>query len=543
MAQKEWIPSRKQELFLALPWTVLEALFGGSVGSGKSDILLLYPAIRRLFEEPEFKGLYLRRTFPELKLEIIPRANKYFRQFGGKYNKNDKLWEFSSLSGLNRHKSPQGAGALFFFGHCEDEDDVHNYDSMQPNYVAFDELTSFLESQYIYITLERIRKQRGADNLPAICRSASNPGNIGHNWVRKRFIDPAPKGLKLIEGPSGILRVFIPSTVYDNIHIDPAYLRSLEALPEAEKQAKLYGNWSAYEGLVFDEFRDRHYSDEPEHAIHCIDSFDIPDWWPRIVCGDWGYAKPAGTWIGYGAISPNKRLIIYREQYWQQVPIEIWASQAKPYIDKENPRIINFCKSAGQDRGQEHTIQQQISEALGRPVGLSNNSPGSRVATKMLLHEYFRWKYKAPPPDLTVKFDPDLADWIFRNKGDFLYRRYLEQFQPYHEEVNLPKVQIFKNECPLLINAIKSCAYDKNNTQDVAEFPGDDPYDGFRYLVDAADKYFQESADEFKKIEERDQLTQALAVGTIDMTSFYINARRLELQGKVGPVGRYHHKR
>lgn len=536
---KEWKPNRKQECFLALPWDILEAFFGGAVATGKSDVLLLYPGLRGLLKEPEFKGLYLRRTFPELKNEIVPRSRGYYKQFGGTYNKNDKVWEFSGYSGLNRSKSPQGAGALLFFGHCENEDDVHNYDSMQPNYVAFDELTSFTEWIYLYIVLERIRKRKGAHHLPMIARSASNPGNIGHVWVYNRFIKPHKTGLKILRAPSGSKRIFIPSTVYDNEHIDPAYLRSLESLPEAEKRAKLYGDWSAYEGQVFEEFRDKHYPDEPSNALHVIEPFDIPDWWPRIVCGDWGFAPPAGTWIGYGAISPTRKLIVYREQYWQKVPIEIWAAQAKVHIDDENPRVINFCKSAGQDRGQEHTIQQQISEALGREVGLSNNSPGSRVATKMLLHEYFRWRTKPVPEGLKLTFDPDLADWILRNKTPYEYRRYLEQFAPEPEESNLPKVQIF-NTCPMLINAIKSCVYDKINPQDVAEFAGDDPYDGFRYLVDAADRYFEEASDEFNRIEKQQSLVRDLENQIIDMTMFYRNSKRLESTEDMDtPIRRY----
>lgn len=536
---RSWRPNAKQELFLSLPWEFLEGFFGGSVATGKSDVLLLYPALRGLLQEPEFKGLYLRRTFPELKNEIVPRSRGYFRQFGGTYNKNDHVWEFSNISGLNKSKSPMGAGALFFFGHCENEDDIHNYDSMQPNYVAFDELTSFTEWIYLYITLERVRKRRGATHLPMICRSGSNPGNVGHVWVYNRFIKPFPKGLKVLIGKAGTKRIFIPSTAYDNEHIDPAYLRSLESLPEAEKRAKLYGDWSAYEGQVFEEFRERHYPDEPENALHVIEPFEIPDWWPRIIAGDWGYRAPAGTWIGYGAISPNKRLILYREQYWQGVDIETWASQMKPFIDKENPRSITFCKSAGQDRGQEHTIQSQISSALGREIGLSNNSPGSRVAGKMLLHEYFRWRQKVVPVSMATEYDEELAAWLLRNKTIDDYRRYLNQFKPIEQEKGLPKYQIF-NTCPLAINAIKSAVYDETNKQDVAEFPGDDPYDGQRYLVDAADKYFGEAISEFEKIEKHQALVDSLKAEEIDMTMFYRNARRLDSDSDVQFVRRYH---
>lgn len=525
MEENVWKPTRKQTEFLALPYSVLEAFYAGAVYAGKSDVLLLYPIIHRFHENPLFKGLFLRRTFPELKNEIIPRSQRFFRSLGATYNKNDKVWEFPS-------------GALFFFGHCEDENDVHNYDSMQINYCAFDELTSFTEWQYLYLTLQRVRTVKGS-SLPAIVRSASNPGNIGHNWVRKRFIDPSPEGMKLIEGKSGIKRIYIPATIDDNPHADPNYRKSLEALPEAEKQAKLYGKWDAYEGQVFDEFRDKKYPDEPENAIHVINEFTIPDWWPKIVSMDWGYAPPAMTWVGYGAISPTKRVYIYREQAWQKTRIEEWAPYVKENVDRENPRVIKLCKSAGQDRGQEHTILEQISTALGRSVELTSNQAGSRIAGKMMLHEYFRWKPKYIPEQSLVPYNSEHANWLLRNRGIKEYNSYIDSYKPILPETNLPKLLIFEN-CPLLINAIKSCIYDKTNPQDVGEFPGDDPYDGIRYLVDAADRYFNDAQTEFQQIQEREALTQELE-RTQDMTAFYRNARRLEMADRVIPVSRYHH--
>lgn len=535
MNENEWRPTRKQGFFLELPYTVKEGFYAGALGAGKSDVLLLYPILHRLHENPEFKGLFLRRTFPELKNEIIPRSIRLFKIVGGDYNRNDKLWSF----GLNRSKSPMGAGGLFFFGHCENEDDVHNYDSMQPNYVGFDELTSFTEWQYLYITLERCRSRLGS-NLPAIVRSASNPGNTGHNWVRKRFIDPKPDGMSLIRGPSGVLRIFIPATIDDNPHIDPAYRQSLEALPEAEKQAKLYGRWDAYEGSVFDEFRERRYPDEPENALHVIEPFDIPEWWPRIVVGDWGYA--AMTWVGYAAISPTRRVYLYREQVFgpkPRVKIEEWAPYVKEYVNIENPRVIKFCKSAGQDRGQEHTIQQQISDALDRPVELTNNSSGSRVAGKVLLHEYLRWKPKYVPDIEIEKFDEEYSRWILRNRSMTEYKSYMSSFNPAEPETNIPKYQIF-NTCPEAVNAIKACVYDKTNVEDVAQFDEDDPYDGQRYLIDTVERYFEEAELEFSKIQKQEKILQTLNNNN-DWTAFYRNMRKVENEGSIQPVRRYHH--
>lgn len=541
----EWRPTEKQSLFLSIPLTVEEAFYAGALHAGKTDVLLLYPILNRWHENPEFKGIFLRRTFPELKKEVIPRSQRLFRAVGGKYNKNDHIWEFNT--GLNHSRSPQGVGALFYFCHCENEDDVRNYDSSEPNYAAFDELTSFTEWQYLYIALQRVRRKLGS-SLPMIVRSGSNPGNTGHSWVRKRFIDPCPEGGKIIKGPSGIKRIFIPATVYDNPYTDPAYLRKLEALPEAEKQAKLYGRWDAYEGSVFNEFRDRRYPDEPENALHVIDSFDILEWWPKLVIGDWGMR--AMTWIGYLAIAPNKRVYLYREQTFRGMKIEEWVPYVKYFVDMENPRSIRFCKSAGQDRGQEHTIQQQISSALDRPVELSNSSAGSRVSGKNLLHEYLRWRQKHVFTSEISEYNEDQAMWIFRNRSVEEYHSYMNSFAPPEEETNLPKLQIFKTcneeqKTPEVVNAIKACVYAKDQegkqAEDVAEFKDDDPYDGLRYGLDGVERFFAESSDEFMKMQKREELMRTLA-NTGNWTAFYRNMEKSESSsGGTRPVSRYHH--
>jgi len=266
-------------------------------------------------------------------------------------------------------------------------------------------------------------------------------------------------------------RIFIFATLADNEHIDPNYAQSLEGLPEAEKKAKKYGDFDAYLGQVFDEYRDRHYPDEPDNALHLIEPFDIPEWWPKIVSIDWGFAPPAMSYACFGAISPDGRLYVYREKSWQKTKIEEWGAELKEYIDRDNPRVVKLCQSAKQDRGQDHTIEQQVNAAIGRIVVLSGNTPGSRIATKQLLHEYFRWKPKYIPHQNIRAYNDEYAAWVLRNRGLQEYQSYLASFNPPQEETNLPKVLIF-NTCQLLNGAIKSCVYDKTNPEDVAEFPG-----------------------------------------------------------------------
>ena len=504
--ENEWKPSKKQSLFLSLPFSIKEAAYAGGAGSGKTDLLLIYPLVHKFYEHPRFKQLFLRRTYPEIRDEIVPRSRRLYEPFGAKLNQSTMTWTFPS-------------GARVIMGHCEDEQDVHRYDSTEINLFTPDEITSFTEYQYLYIGFTRVRTSD--PTLPAIIRTCGMPGNIGHTWFKKRFVNPCPEGGKVIIGKGGNKRFYIHSTLADNPGIDPSYRQSLNALPEAERRAKLSGDWDAFLGAVFDEFRSMRYPDEPENALHVIPSFQIPEWWPKIVVGDWGYQ--AMTWVGFGAISPSKRLYIYRELAWRKTKISDWASQLKYFIDQDKPRLIKFCKSAGQDRGQEHTIQQQIEEELGHSVELSNNTPGSRVAGKILIHEYLRWNAKHVPVTERIPYNEDHAQWLLRNRGLNEYKSYLESYIDRAPENNLPKMQIF-DTCPILIDAIKAATYENDKkgkkAEDIAEFDGDDPLDGLRYMVDAAEGYFNDASNEFNKIQQQEALLEKMAE-TRNWTAFY----------------------
>lgn len=556
----EWKPNRKQARFLSLPDTIKEGFYGGGAGSGKSDVLLIYPLARQWHKHPRFKQVFMRRTFPELRNEIVPRSRELYKHYGANFNRSEMLWTFprEDQYGTGVGGSLNG-GALIYLAHCEDENDVHKYDSMEINLFTPDELTSFTEYIYLYIGFTRVRTS--VPELPEIIRTAGMPGGVGHTFAKERFITPYRKNKIdpynhdniLIVGKGGNKRIYIHSTLADNEHISKTYSQSLDALNEAEKKAKKYGDWDAYLGLVFEEFRDKPYDDEPANACHVVASFIIPPYWPRFIVGDWGYA--AMTYVSYWAVSPEGRLYLYREQSFRKTKIEEWAPFVKYYIDKEAPRTVRFCKSAGQDRGQEQTIQEQISAALGVEIELSNNSPGSRISGKTLVHEYLRWKPKHINPEELPAFNEEWSQWLLRNRGLKAYKDYLGMYDPPKDEI-IPKLQIFKCEddihtdhefcCPLMIDAIKACNYakPKNNkpAEDIAEWDGDDPYDTLRYAVDLSELYFNEAAEEFKQFQERARL-DAMVVETGNWTAYYRQMSLLDTESAPveGGVQRYHH--
>ena len=528
-----WKPNSKQGKFLALPNSIKEAFYGGGAGSGKSEVLLVYPIVRRWYQNPKFKQVFQRRTYPELRNEIVPRSKEFYLKLGATFNKSEMSWTFPAPDQAGG-RGLSNFGAAIYLGHCENEDDVHQYDSMEINLYTPDELTSYTEWIYLYIGFTRVRTSD--NNLPAIIRAAGMPGGIGHSWVNSRFVKPAKKGDVVLKGKGGNLRIFIFATLADNEYIDPTYSQSLEALPEAEKSAKKYGNFDAYLGQVFEEYRDKHYPDEPDNALHFIEPFEIPEWWPKLISIDWGFA--ALTYVCFGAISPDKRVYVYRELAWQKTKIEEWCAILKEFIDKENPREIKLCQSAKQDRGQQHTIEQQVVTALGRNVVLSGNTSGSRVSGKQLVHEYLRWKPKYVPKQDVRSYNDEYASWILRNRGLSEYKSYLNSFNPAEQEVNIPKLQIF-NSCELLSTAIKSCSYDEKNPEDIKEFVGDDPYDSLRYLIDSADRYFEESVDELAKVQKTQELIEKLR-DTSNWTAYYRGMNSIENnESRMAPVARY----
>lgn len=529
---KLWRPTLKQERFLQIPLTVKEGFYAGAVNAGKSDVLLMYPICHSWYKHPEFKGLFLRRTMPELRNEIIPRSRTYFEPLGGKYSKSDNCWGFPS-------------GALYFMGHLEHEDDVHKYDSMQPNYVAFDELTSFTEWMYLYIVIERIRVRKDLEGiLPMIARSGSNPGNIGHPFVYKRFIKPFPEGGKILVGKGGIKRLYIPATIDDNPYASEQYKRELDALPEAERKAKKGGDWTAFEGSVFDEFRDRKYPDEPDNAIHVIEPFEIPDWWPRIVAIDWGFSAMCS--IGFAAISPDRKIYIYRHLMFYATKITEWAVQVKFFIEKENPSDVVICHSANQHRGEPNTILEQVTEALGIAVRLGEKD---RISGKTLIHNFLRWKKRVLPINDIEPFDNELAMWILRAKGDKHYQKYLSAYQPVEEDDRgIPRFQFFNSpDVKVIWDTIKACVYQKSEKsgkkkEDVQEFDGDDPYDMLRMLAHAADTFVTTAVEQQERLDKLSEVVEGLKV-TGDWTTYYRNMRQVEDVLSVKSVKLFHARR
>lgn len=265
-----------------------EALYGGIAGPGKTDCIVA--AATRYIWHPHYRGIILRRTFPQL-TEVIDRCFERYPSLNGIYRSGEHAWYFPS-------------GAKIVLGHMQHETDKFNYQGKEFQFIGFDELTQFLESQYKYL-FSRARSSH-PDLIPQI-RCSTNPGGIGHQWVKKRFIDVAEKGQTYIDPKTGFSRIFIEGKREDNPALfenDPTYLARLEMLPEIERMRLKYGIWDSFEGQVFTEL---------SQTVHGVEPFDIPPDWYKFMAFDWGFSKPFA--VGWYAVDYDGVIWKYREWY------------------------------------------------------------------------------------------------------------------------------------------------------------------------------------------------------------------------------------
>ncbi len=276
--------TRRQKAFMDADAT--EVLFGGAAGGGKSYGQLI-DSMRFAMQYPKSKQLILRRTFPELEKSLIRGALELFPREAYRYNQSS-------------HTATWANGSLIDFGYCNYEKDVYNYQSAEYDVLRFDELTHFTEFMYQYLT----SRVRGANEYPKQIKGSTNPGGVGHVWVKERFIDPVPPET-VLETNIGS-RVFLPSLLDDNPFLtkaDPNYRRRLEALPEREKKALLFGDWNIFDGQFFAEF---------SSELHVCAPFEIPAHWRRYRAIDYGLDMLACLWV---AVDEQKRAYVYREVY------------------------------------------------------------------------------------------------------------------------------------------------------------------------------------------------------------------------------------
>lgn len=352
-----------------------ETFFGGAAGPGKSTALCA-DAITFCLQYPGHRAYIFRRTLVNLRQGTLPiimrqtgpysalRDNMKSTLPTGKpltlrYNGSDKCFYFSN-------------GSFLQFAYLNTMADIYNYSSIEMHWLGFDELTQFNEDEYMFL-LTRVRAH---DVRPLRVRAASNPGDIGHNFVKERFIESLDPTVNYIpevpyeeefEDPdSGEIytrsRVFIPAFVQDNPnpHIQLEYKRNLNAIKDPQlRQALMKGDWNTFMGRVYTEW---------DKEIHVLPPGRLPidlRQCQLFIGFDWGY-NDAGvaTWL---ALAPEnedgvKHIYAYREIHEKGKSPRWWAQTIADIIKNEPIEYMILPHDCFSHLGGNKTIASRFEE-------------------------------------------------------------------------------------------------------------------------------------------------------------------------------------
>ncbi len=413
-----------------------EVLYGGSAGGGKSYAMLADPL--RYIMHPQFSGLLVRHTTEELR-ELVWKSQELYPKVIPNIKWSERKMQWVAPS-----------GGRLWFSYLDREEDVLRYQGLAFSWIGFDELTQW-STPFAWNYL-RSRLRTASPDLPIFMRATTNPGGIGHQWVKKMFIDPSPynrsfwatdietgenlsypKGHSK-EGQPLFKRRFIPARLFDNPYLAESgeYETMLLSLPEHQRKQLLEGDWDVNEGAAFSEFN---------RDIHVVDPFSIPKTWKRFRACDYGYGSYSG--ILWFAISPSDQLVVYRELYVKKV---LATDLADMILDLEQ---------------EDGTILYGV---LDSSLWHKRGDPGPSLAEQMIMRGC-RWR----PSD--------------RSKGsrvsgkNEIHRRL--QVDDFTEEPRL----VFFNTCTNVIAQLPALPLDKKNPEDVDTNAEDHLYDALRYGV------------------------------------------------------------
>jgi hypothetical protein len=373
-----------QTSFVLCP--VEDVLFGGARGGGKTEALLGDWLIRADRYGSGSRGIVFRKTYPQLE-EVEAVTLALFPKFGALYNVQRHSWRFVN-------------GATLKLRYLENDRDADEYQGHSYTWVAFDELTNWPSP----VPVDKLRAcLRSTQRVPCVLRATGNPGGVGHNWVKARYIDPAPAYqphyAKNDSGDGGTWRVFIPSTLDDNpsLAADAGYWQRVEAAAagnQALLKAWRYGDWNVIAGGYFDDLWSQ--------SRHVVEPFPIPAGWRVDRSFDWGSTKPyACLWFaesnaeevvlrdGRRRSWPRGTLFVIGEEYG-------WNGKPNEGLRLANTEIARRIMAAEEQLGVKGRVQPgpadnqifdvingtSIADEMAR-VGLrwtrSNKGKGSRV--------------------------------------------------------------------------------------------------------------------------------------------------------------------
>ncbi|WP_287602738.1 terminase family protein [Thiothrix sp.] len=404
---------------------VYEVFYGGARGGGKTDGMLGDWMIHQARYGKSAGGVFFRRTLLQLDA-VISRSRQIFPQLGARYKGQFKQWEFPG-------------GAVLKFRYLDKKHDAENYQGHSYTRLYFEEVTNWPDSTGI----DELRATlRSPDGVPVGIRMTGNPGGVGHNWVKQRFVDAGEPWGIITDQLSKKQRVYIPSRLENNTRLSRTdYSDRLNEVgrPELVK-AWLNGDWNVVSGAFLGSLWDT--------TKHVIAPFRIPAHWVRWRSMDWGYARPYSV-IWY-AMDENGKTYVYRELY-----------------GIANGSDGRFLPNHG-SRENAETVARRIKQLEKFDGELRGNTADpaiwAKVGTELSIEEHFRRE--------GVRFEPASTGRDSRVAGAQEITRQIQA-----------GTLVFFSSCLHTIRTIASLPVSPLNPEDVDTDGEDHAWDSLRYGI------------------------------------------------------------
>lgn len=407
----------------ALKRIEFEILYGGARGGGKTDAGMAW--LLRHIDNPQYRALIIRKNADDLS-DWVDRARDMYRGTEAKFAYRPAVITFPS-------------GAIFRTGHLKDDNAYGKYIGHEYHRMVIEELTQ-IPTEELYLKL--ISSCRSTIDIKPQVFATTNPGAIGHAWVKARFVDIREPG------KAHNNRIFIPAKVTDNptlIENDPGYVRFLDGLPEQLRKAWREGDWDIVAGQVFTEWR---------RKLHVVKPFPIERDWKKWIALDWGINNPSS--VGWYAQDFDARTYLYRELYMNG---------------------IDFHKKFGLP-----LTPKRLAEAITKITKENEENYGYCVADPSLWNKTILGEKRTKPEGESIaELMIDVGLNLYRGDNDRLngLGRYREALAIAPD--GKPWYQVFSS-CVDTIRTIPALPYDLRKTEDVDTDAEDHCYDRDRYF-------------------------------------------------------------
>ena len=420
-------------------------LYGGAMGGAKSFAVDAVNFIRRQTHAGTV-SLIFRRTLPELRNNHIEPMFRIWPQMREFWNESKRLLTFPN-------------GSQTYFGSADNEDDMARFYGME---FADEFIDEAQQLEYHKTSFLRTRNRTTVRGIKPCQVLTANPGGVAHAELKRLFVDRKFKGRERPED-----HYFIQARAHDNVQwVLPAleedgfteadyygwpeevrfeyllerseYGRTLDSMPEKQRNAFLLGRWDVFAGQYFDCFDPDHDPVPPAAAASLL-----KPWTPRWISWDWGWAHPSA--IYWHAQLEDGRVLTYREIVAsRKSPVDLAREVGElSRAFKERIRAVYLSHDAFGQKTDEKTIAARIEEALdefGLPAPVMparNRASGARLMYDLLGTK--RW--------------------------------------------------LISRSCPGLIDCLPTLVHDPDDTEDVLKVDGDDAYDGARYGIAVPDEH------------------------------------------------------